>query len=74
MAEQTDFDLRLAAKKAMMPDEGFNVVGMDDYEDPGEELYFVAHASTMEQAQAFVAERKKENPDEVLYIYGQKGA
>ena len=74
MAEATDLDLRMAAIAQMTPAEGFNVVGMDDYEDPGEELYLVAHVGTMQEAQALVDQRKKQSPDEVLYIYGQKGA
>lgn len=74
MEQPTDIDLRLRAIDQMTPAEGFNVVGVDDYEDPGDELYLVGHTATMEEAQALVDQRKRANPQEVLHIYGQKGA
>lgn len=72
--EPSDIDMRLRAIDQMTPAQGFNVVGVDDYEDPGEELYLVGHTETMEEAQELVDQRKRNNPQETLHIYGQKGA
>jgi hypothetical protein len=34
------------------PPSGFNLVGLNDYELPGEQLYLIAHFSTIEEAEA----------------------
>ena len=63
------FDKRMAALDAMTPEEGFNLVGVDDYEEPGDELYLVGNYPTKEEAERVKQQRLAGNPQEVLYIY-----
>lgn len=56
-------------KDRFTPRSGFNVVGRDDFEEPGEMLYLVASCATRPEAEAIVAARHVTAPDEVLYIY-----
>lgn len=66
---RTALDLILADVARFAPDVGFNVVGRDDFEAPGEMLYLVASCSTRAEAEAIVAARRKADADEVLFIY-----
>ena len=52
------------------PKTGFNLVGVDDYEVPGEQLYLIQHCTTEEEAVAAMTARKKIRPREKVYIYG----
>ena len=62
----------LAAKRRMIPKEGFNLVGVDTFEtESGDELYLISHHSTHEAAEEALAARKVKHPDEVVYIYGK---
>lgn len=64
----------LAAKKAMTPKTGFNVVGVDDYEvDPESKLYLIGHFDSREEAEAERKAREKADPDEVVHIYAAEG-
>lgn len=65
-------ELRWNAKKKMIPKEGFNLVGVDTFEDPGHELYLISHYATQHQADEALRQRKRKNPDETVYIYGPK--
>lgn len=59
----------LEHKNKFVPKEGFNLVGVDDFEEPGEELYLVGHFDSREEAEAFKAKRLKADPNEVLHVY-----
>lgn len=64
-----DVKKALEAIEEMTPKTGFNLVGVDDFEEPGEELYLVGHFDTREAADAAKTDRLRKNPDEVLHIY-----
>lgn len=71
----SDFDKRLAAKQDMTPapGQGYNLVGMDSFEEPGEELYLIGHFPTKREAERVKEERQRVGPPgEVLYIYGSE--
>ena len=57
----------IEAIKRNTPKTGFNLVGVDTYEMPGEELYFISHHKTEAEANAAKASRDK---DEICHIYG----
>jgi len=57
-------------KKKMIPERGFNVVGADTFEDPGEQLYVISHHGTEDEAKAALAAWKKQHPRESAYVYG----
>jgi len=66
--------LRLNAQRAMTPKagEGFNVVGVDSFEEAGDELYLVAHFDTRVEAERKVESYQKSTMDRI-HIYGQSG-
>jgi len=66
-------DRQLAAVDEATPESGYNLVGMDDYEDSGDELYVIEHYDTKDAALAALTERKKEYPDETVYVYPAEG-
>lgn len=51
------------------PGKGYNVVGVDEYEEPGEELYLVGNFPTEEAAEKKLAAKEKEIPGQKFYIY-----
>ncbi len=59
-----------ADKAKFIPKTGFNVVGVDDFELPGERIYIVGHFNDEKLANAALAKFKKENPGETAYVYG----
>ncbi len=62
---------RLAAKKALIPSSGYNLVGVDPIaSEPGEELYLVAHFTEEAMALKEKGIRESTDPDEKLFIYG----
>jgi hypothetical protein len=67
----TDFEKRFAAKERLTPKAGFNVVGVDSFEDdPAHELFLCGHFETREEAEEELAARKEKSPSERYYIYG----
>ena len=65
--------------KAMMEDkkrwvpkqgEGYNVVAVDTYEVPGEQMYLVSNHADEPAAQAALEKFKAQHPDEMAYVYG----
>jgi hypothetical protein len=67
---------RLQAQRAMTPKpgEGYNVVGVDTFEDPGDELYLIGNYSTRAEAEKKAESYRKAHPDEErIYIYGEPG-
>jgi len=67
------FDLMGEARNKMRPREGFNLVGLDDFEDFGDELYFIANYPTLEKAVEARDRRLARNPSEDLIIYDVNG-
>jgi hypothetical protein len=65
---------RLAHKAQLIPETGYNLVGLDDFEPPGEELYLIAHFATRAEAERAMELRLKENPDERLHVYAHDDA
>jgi len=61
----------LKAQKRLtpMPGKGYNVVGVDEHNDPGEELYLVGNFPTEEEAKKRLAAKKKEILGQRFYIY-----
>ena len=70
MPTREQIDKMLAAKEAMTPESGFNLVGLDDYEKPGEELYFIAHFDKKDDADAEQKKRAEDNSGEKMFVYG----
>lgn len=73
------YDKMLAEKKKFLPKEGFNVVGEDDFEPPGERLYLLGNYSSKEEALAAKKEKEKENADkgndmDKVHVYDSAGA
>lgn len=62
----------LSAIEKLTPKTGYNLVGVDDYELPGEELYLVAHYKTAIEAAAARDARRKANPGKTYHVYGPK--
>lgn len=52
------------------PGEGFNVVGIDTHELPGEQIYLIANHAEEAAAEAALAQFKANNPGETAYVYG----
>jgi hypothetical protein len=51
------------------PATGYNLVGVDRFEMPGECAYVIGHHTTIEEAQAALAHRGGQDPDEDPHIY-----
>lgn len=60
----------MVEKAKFIPKAGFNVVGVDGFELPGEQLYLVGHFDDEPAAVARAAKFQKENPGETAYVYG----
>lgn len=63
----------LAQKKEMTPKKGFNLVGLDDFERPGEQLFLISHHDTEPEARAASRKYNKLNKDTKTFIYGSSG-
>ena len=60
----------LAQKKQMTPKEGFNLVGLDDYEEPGDQLFLIGHYDTNEEAVKAEKDHNRRNKDVRTFVYG----
>ena len=60
----------LQDKKRMLPKAGFNLVGVDDYEDPGEQLYLIGNYASRPEAEAEMKKRQKAGNSDKMFIYG----
>lgn len=58
-----------ADKAKFIPKTGFNVVGVDDFELPGERLYIIGHFNEEKSAAEAMSKFKRENPGETVHIY-----
>lgn len=67
----SDFDKRLAAYKKLQPPKGlFNIVAMDDYEDPGEELTLIDTVADLEEARKRAKAMAHKNKGTRIFVYG----
>ena len=65
-------DVMLKDREKFIPKTGFNVVGVDEFEDPGEQLYLIGHAPTQGKAKRILAKFQRANPHDKAYIYPAK--
>jgi hypothetical protein len=63
-------DAIVAEMKRCTPSSGYNLVGIDLYEPPGDCAYVVGHFATREAAEAALRSRTAADPDERLHVYG----
>jgi hypothetical protein len=54
-------------KLLLIPESGFNLVGIDPFETPGKKLYFIEHFDLYQEA--LKAKKERKNPDEYLILY-----
>jgi len=64
---------RLEAIEEMTPATGFNLVGVDEYEPPGDELFMIAHYEDKDVALAALRRTKAADPSGVYYLYSAPG-
>jgi hypothetical protein len=57
-------------KEKFLPKQGYNVVGVDDFEVPGEQLYLVGHFVTREEADEARKRFEERNPGHEAHVYG----
>ena len=57
-------------KKKLTPDKGFDLIGIDYFAEPGNQLYLVEHFEMYQDA--LNAKKERKNPDEYFVLY--KGA
>lgn len=62
-------DAMLKQKKAMTPKSGFNLVGLDDFELPGEQLFLIGQYKTEGEANAAKKKHDARNKDVKTFIY-----
>jgi len=67
--------MSLMAKNAEQcrPKKGFNLVGVDDYELPGEQLFVIKSFQDLDEAKEAEAAYLKKHPHTTVYVYGPKG-
>ena len=58
-------------KDALTPENGFNLVGIDYFENPDGQLYMVEHFEMYQDA--LKAKNERKNPDEFLILYKGTG-
>ncbi|MGH9856324.1 MAG: hypothetical protein ACRD4B_00635 [Acidobacteriota bacterium] len=64
MAEETWLDKMMADRDKHTPKTGYNLVGIDDFEEPGKQLYLIGHFDTYDWA---LEAQKKYKGDSVIY-------
>ena len=57
-------------KKRLTPDNGFDLIGIDYFAEPGNQLYLVEHFEMYQDA--LNAKKERKNPEEYFILY--KGA
>ena len=57
-------------KKKLTPNSGFDLIGIDYFSEPGNQLYLVEHFEMYQDA--LNAKKERKNPDEYFVLY--KGA
>lgn len=66
-------DTILAEKARFVPDSGWNLVGLDEFQPAGEKLYLIGHFTDKELANAELAKRLSAGGDQV-FLYGADAA
>jgi hypothetical protein len=61
-------------KEACVPEAGFNVVVLDDFEPPGKQLSVWRTVGTEQKAREVAEQAQRDNPKMVVYVYGADGA
>jgi hypothetical protein len=59
-----------ADKDQFRPVQGFNLVGVDDFEVPGKQLYLIGHYSTVAEAREAQERFDRRSNGDPSYIYG----
>jgi hypothetical protein len=54
-------------KKALTPESGFNLVGIDPFGSAGNTLYLIEHFNKYQDA--LKAKKERDNPNEYLILY-----
>ncbi|MCE7894833.1 MAG: hypothetical protein DYH12_34875 [Sorangiineae bacterium PRO1] len=67
------FSVMLSAIEQATPKNGFNLVEVDEYEPPGEELYVHLHFDSREEAVEALARYRRRHPGNVFYVYAAEG-
>lgn len=60
----------LAQKRKLTPKVGFNLVGLDDFELPGDQLFLISHHTTEADAKKAQKVYAKTNAGIKTFIYG----
>lgn len=60
-------DVTEEEKKALTPNSGFNLCGIDYFESPGRRLYLIEHYERYQDA--LKAKKERENSNEYLILY-----
>lgn len=64
-------DAILAEVERFTPRAGrYHVVGLDEFERPGEMLYLIGAYTTRAEAEDAAAARRRDDPDEIVHVYG----
>jgi len=59
------------SKKEFTPDNGFNLVGIDYFEEPTGQIYFIEHFDLYQDA--LNAKKDRKNPNEYFILYKGTG-
>jgi len=59
------------SKKEFTPDNGFNLVGIDYFNEPQGQLYFIEHFDMYQDA--LKAKKNRKNPNEYFILYKGTG-
>lgn len=60
----------LQQKAELTPEVGYRVVGLDDFELPGAQLFPISDHATKVEAEAALEQWKKAHPGEEAWVYG----
>lgn len=71
--EKSMMELVLENKQRYIPKQGYNLVGVDTFEHPGEELFLISHHDDPMEAKTAQQAFQQANPDTPAYIYAAEG-
>ena len=69
-----DMYAMLAQKKKMIPKEGYNLIGLDDYEKAGDQLFVIDHFKSKAEAEGAEKKYKAKHRNTKTFIYGPEHA
>ena len=64
-------DIYKQEKIKLTPESGFNLVGIDYFAEPGNQLYLIEHFKMYQEA--LNAKKDRKNPDEYFILYKGSG-